>query len=229
MVGSKSPMPVDISNLLHVLAHELRTPVGIEQGYLRLLLDERFSEAADRRRAIEQTQKALARVTELTADSSRLARWLEEEPACPRTSIDTYALLTRVMSEAGIEPAHATLDVSPSTIAIATIDADALAAALVSVVKATVRELRNEPCAMAARVSENTLDVLIGQQDRLDALASGPDAPGAGPLGLERGGVGLSLVIAAAVLENHQAQQWTVDGLRTTVGIRFPFEERSHS
>jgi signal transduction histidine kinase len=221
-------MPLDISNLLHVLAHELRTPIGIAQGYLRLLLDERLTEPVDRRRAIEQTQKALGRVTELTAESSRLARWLEGKTVAPRTSIDAYALLTRIRSDAGIDTSRAVLDLPAEGITIATVDSEALAAAVVSVVNATARELGNQPCAFVSRVSGNTIDMFIGQEEQFDALSAGPDSPSAGPLSLERGGVGLSLLIAAAILENHQARQWTIDGLRTTVGIRFPFEERSH-
>ena len=30
-------MHVDIGKVLHVLAHELRTPAGIAQGYIRML------------------------------------------------------------------------------------------------------------------------------------------------------------------------------------------------
>jgi signal transduction histidine kinase len=45
-------MSVDISDILHVLAHELRTPVGIAHGYVRLLLEERLSQESDRRRAL---------------------------------------------------------------------------------------------------------------------------------------------------------------------------------
>jgi hypothetical protein len=222
-------MPVDLSSVLHVLAHELRTPAGIAQGYLRMLLDERLTEAADQRRALEQTQKALARVTELTGEGSRLARWLDEQHGAPRTSIDGHMLVRRVVSDAGIEPLQAKVDVPPEGIAIATVDGDALAGALVSLVKVTAREMKNEPCAMVARlIGDRTMDVLIGYEPQLDALSAGPDARGAGPVGVERGGVGLSLVMALAILDTHDARHWTIDGLRTTVGIRFPFAERSH-
>jgi phospho-acceptor domain-containing protein len=222
-------MPVDISSVLHVLAHELRTPAGIAQGYLRMLLEERLTEAADQRRALEQTQKALARLSELTAESSRLARWLDEQHGAPRTSIDAHVLVTRVVRDAGIEPLRAKVDVPSESFAIATVDGEALAGALVALVKVTAREMKSEPCAMVARLTGNrTMDVLIGHEPQLDALAAGPEAPGAGPLAIERGGVGLSLVMAIAILETHDARHWTIDGLRTTVGIRFPFAERSH-
>src|SRR5687768_14647504 len=39
-------MPVDTGHVLHVLAHELRTPTGIAQGYARLLLDDRLTDPA---------------------------------------------------------------------------------------------------------------------------------------------------------------------------------------
>ncbi len=222
-------MPVDISSVLHVLAHELRTPAGIAQGYLRMLLAEQLTEAADRRRAIEQTQKALARMSELTAESSRLARWLDDQHGAPHASIDAHALVTRVVNDAGIETVRASVEVPPGSGEIETVDGDALAAALVSIVKVTAREMKNQSCAIHARlIGSQTMDVLIGDEQQLDALSSGPEAPGAVPLALERGGVGLSLVIAVAVLETHAARQWTVGGLRTTVGIRLPFQERSH-
>ena len=222
-------MPVDISSVLHVLAHELRTPAGIAQGYLRMLLDEKLTEPADRRRALEQTQKALARVSELTAESSRLARWLQEQHGPPRASLDARALIARVVSEAGVEPpVRVKGDVAPSGVAIPTADDDALTAAIVSMVRVTAREMKNQPCAIEVRLNGNrTIDVLIGSEPQLDALASGPDAPDAAPLALERGGVGLSMLMAAAILETHGGRHWTVGGLRTTVGIRLTFQERS--
>ena len=222
-------MAVDISSILHVLAHELRSPAGIAQGYLRMLLDEKLTEAADRRRALEQTQKALARVSELTAESSRLARWLEEQHGGPRASLDAQVLMGRVVSEAGVEPpVKARADVPRAGVAIETVDDDSLTAAIVSMVRVTARELNKQPCAMEVRLNgDRTIDVLIGNEQQLDALASGPDAPNAAPVALERGGVGLSMLMAAAILETHGGRHWTIGGLRTTVGIRLPFQERS--
>src|SRR5688572_8666911 len=109
-------MPVDITTLLHVLPPELPPPAATAQRYLRMLLEDRLTEAADQRRAIEQTQKAVARVSELTLESSRLARWLDEQHDAPRSSIDAHVLVTRVASNAGIEPLRAKVDVSPASI-----------------------------------------------------------------------------------------------------------------
>jgi K+-sensing histidine kinase KdpD len=220
-------MHVDIAKVLHVLAHEIRTPSGIAQGYLRMLLEDRLTEPADRRRALEQAQKALARVSELTAESSHLANWLETERSAAAW-IAAAALIERVAEGAALEPAPRVRVEVPPGAHVLTADADALVTALVSVVKATARELRNQACTIAARSHENRImDILIGPAEQLPTLAGGPEAAGAGPLALERGGLGLSFVSAAVVLEAHGAIGWTANSSRTTVGIRLRMEERA--
>ena len=223
-------MPVDIGNVLHVLAHELRTPAGIAQGYLRMLMDDRLTDPADRRKAIEQAQKAIARVSELANEGSQLAAWVGRPQDAANDRIAARALIDRVVAGAsnGVTlSAHVNL--TPSAGEVATVDADALTNALVAVTKATARELRNKPCAIAARIADGAaIDMWIGLEEQFAALHAGPAAPDAQPLALERGGVGLSLVYAAAVLERHGATAWTVNGSRTTVGIRLPIEERAH-
>ena len=48
----------------------------------------------------------------------------------------------------------------------------------------------------------------------------------AGPVALERGGLGLALVHAAIVLDAHGAERWTMNGSRQTLGLRLPLDER---
>jgi hypothetical protein len=222
-------MPVDISDVLHVLAHELRGPSGIAQGYLRMLLEDRLTNPADQRRALEQTQKALARLSELTQESSRLATWFDDQRvAAPLTPVDAHALLTRAIADADLDPSPTvTMEIAPTAAAIGTLNEQHLGSALVAFLKATARELKGKSWVIAARLNGNeTAEVLLGSEEQLDVLAEGPRAPNAGPITLERGGLGLSLVFAAAILDAHRAVQWTVNGARNTVGIRFPLAER---
>ncbi len=221
-------MPVDISNILHVLAHELRTPTGIAQGYIRMLLENRLTDPADRQRALEQTQRALARVSELSHESTRLAAWYEDERG-PTTRVDLRTLLERVAADAGGEPpVMIRSSIAAADVGIPTFDANALSCALVTIVKATARELRHQSCTLSAGASpDGIVDILIGKEEQFAAAGEGPDAPTAGGLALERGGLGLSLLLAVAVLEAHAAIPWTLNGARTTVGIRFRLEERS--
>lgn len=221
-------MAVDISNVLHVLAHELRGPMGVAQGYLRMLLEDRLADPADRRRALEQTQRALARVSELSHESTRLAVWFESERGKDEPA-PLDAFLERVATATVIEPPLIVRSTDATANAtIATFDRAALAGAVVAIVKATARELRNTPCVLSVgTTSSGSVDLLIGAADQLPAVGEGPDTAAAGPLSLERGGLGLSLVLAAAVLDAHGANSWTVNGARTTVGIRLRLEERA--
>jgi signal transduction histidine kinase len=224
-------MPVDLSDVLHVLAHELRGPSGIAQGYLRMLLEDRLTDSAERRRVLEQTQRALARVSELTNESSELANWFKAQHESKAAGhVDARALIERAAASTDVEPApNARIDIAPGSALVPTAAEDALANALAACVKATARELKGKPVTISARVNgSRAMDVLIGGEDQLDGLSHGPDAANAGPIPLERGGLGLSLVFAAAVLDAHGAARWTTNGSRNTVGIRLPLKERAH-
>ena len=78
-MARRDGMTVDVNDILHVLAHELRTPVGIAHGYVRLLLENDFPSEADRRRALEQMQKALGRLSDLSQETTSLAAWYEQD------------------------------------------------------------------------------------------------------------------------------------------------------
>lgn len=221
-------MPVDINDILHVLAHELRTPVGIAHGYVRLLLEERLTQEADRRRALEQMQKALGRLSELSHESTALASWYEQDHTRPQ-QVTAQTLLATV-AEANYD-FPVTVDTSgvDATVCVRTSDEAALSRAMVGVVRATARELRGTTCDVHARVQNGYFEMLTGPEELLVALAAGPTAPEAGPVALERGGLGLALVHAAIVLDAHHAERWTINGSRQTLGLRLPLDERQHS
>jgi hypothetical protein len=221
-------MPVDINDILHVLAHELRTPVGIAHGYVRLLLEERLHQETDRRRALEQMQKALGRLSDLSHESTALAEWYEQDHTT------AHPLLARTLIERVAEASYespVTVETSnvPEGRAVLTSDAAALTRAVTGVVRATARELRGTTCDVTARVFNGSFEMLIGPEELLGALSAGPLAPDAGPVALERGGLGLALVHAAIVLDGHGAQRWTVNGSRQTLGLRLPLDERHDS
>ena len=217
-------MSVVINDILHVLAHELRTPVGIAHGYVRLLLEERLTQESDRRRALEQMQKALGRLSDLSHESTALAAWYEQDHSAPY-AIDARALIEHVADVQYDFPVTVDTSRVPVGAALATTDEQSLRRALTGVVRATARELRGTTCDVAARVIDGTFEMLTGPEELLAALGAGPDAPNAGPVALERGGLGLALVHAAIVLDAHQAQRWTMNGSRQTVGLRLPLEK----
>ncbi|HUE89059.1 MAG TPA: histidine kinase dimerization/phospho-acceptor domain-containing protein [Vicinamibacterales bacterium] len=221
-------MPVDIHDILHVLAHELRTPVGIAHGYVRLLLEERLHQETDRRRALEQMQKALGRLSDLSYESTALATWYEQDHTTPHP-VAARTLIERV-AEADYEwPVTVDSTDVVDGRAVLTADEASLSRALIGMVRATARELRGTTCDVTARVVVGCFEMLTGPEELLGALGAGPAAPDAGPVALERGGLGLTLVHAAIVLDAHGAQRWTINGSRQTLGLRLPLDERRDS
>jgi hypothetical protein len=218
-------MPVDISDILHVLAHELRTPVGIAHGYVRLLLEDRLPQDADRRRALEQMQKALGRLTELSHESSRLAAWFEREPG-GEAAVSARAVLDRVDQTAFDYPVTVDASAVPADAALHASDIEVLVTAIVAVVHATARELRGQTCAVVGSTADGCFELLVGPPERLDAVRAARGTADERPMALERGGLGLALVHAAIVLDAHGAERWTVNDSRQTAGLRLPFDER---
>jgi signal transduction histidine kinase len=67
----------DAERVLAVLIHDVRTPLGVAHGYLRLIRADKLPTAADRDRALAGTQDAIAKVSRLCQDA---AAFLDEPP-----------------------------------------------------------------------------------------------------------------------------------------------------
>ena len=66
-------MPPNLAQVLNTLAHEIRTPLAVSQGYLKLYLDGRLTNADDQRRAFQQTREALGTLATLCTDMSKVS------------------------------------------------------------------------------------------------------------------------------------------------------------
>jgi hypothetical protein len=60
----------DAERVLAVLIHDVRTPLGVAHGYLRLIRADKLPSAQDRDRALAGTQEAVARVSRLCQDAA---------------------------------------------------------------------------------------------------------------------------------------------------------------
>jgi signal transduction histidine kinase len=219
---------LDLVELLHLLGHELRSPAGVLIGYLRMLQEGRVSTEADRLRMYENMRGPVGRITTLGESVSQLTRWLEpHERTAVRT--DVRELLDRSIADANRaidRPVDARIAVRPGQASIAALDRDALEAALTAVIHATARETSDSPVMVRAwvrRDSEPVVEVVVGPPSRVDVDAAGsPAGEISEEFAITRGGMGLSLVVAIAVLDAHAARVWTVAGTRSVAGVRLP-------
>ena len=212
-------MQPNLAQVLNTLAHEIRTPLAVSQGYLKLYLDGRLTNVEDTRKAFEQTRQALGALATLCVDMGKVSALSEAGAQGIPERVAADAFVKSVRAHAEVEGAAWSGDAGARL--IETTNHRDLAHAVAIVSKAAFDEARDQPHSMRAE-SGDELIVLAGANDSLDALQAGPGAPGAKPVDFVKGGKGLKLIWAAFVLDRHQVQTWTAADHRASVGFRFP-------
>jgi hypothetical protein len=213
-------MQLNLAQVLNTIAHEIRTPLAVSQGYLKLYLDGRLTNADDQRRAFQQTREALGTLATLASDMSRVSA-LSEAPAPALTervpAPQLVELLTRTSEVEGV-------DVSGEVTAPASVASNGsadLVRAVAIVARAAFDEARGQKHVLRINGGRE-LTVLAGTADAIAALEAGPDAADARHVNFARGGKGLRLIWAAFVLQQHRVHTWTHQEHRASVGFRFP-------
>jgi hypothetical protein len=212
-------MPLNLAQVLNTLAHEIRTPLAVSQGYLKLYLDGRLTNADDTRRAFEQTRQALGTLATLCVDMGKVSTLSESPTRGIPERVSTLDFVRSLQSQGEIEGASWSGDAG--THAIETTNARDLAQAVAIVSKAAFDDAREAPHAMRTDAGD-ALIVLAGANDSIAALEAGPGAPHARPVDFAKGGKGLKLIWAAFVLDRHRVQTWTIADQRASVGFRIP-------
>lgn len=212
-------MSPNLAQVLNTLAHEIRTPLAVSQGYLKLYLDGRFANEEDTRRAFEQARQALGALAALCVDMGKVSAIADGASRGIPEHVSASDFVKRLGEQSDVEGATWTDDALAG--AIETTNHLEFAQAVAIVARAAFDEDRQAPRALTARVDRDLI-VLAGARDSLAHLPSDPGAPDARPVDFGRGGRGLKLIWAAFVLEKHRVQTWTVQGRRASVGFRIP-------
>lgn len=194
-------MGVDTPTLLAVLAHEVRGPVSVLQGYLRLLEQRRAGAAGDAA-TIEAMRRSTARLADLGRDASTLSGWLKRTAPEPDRQLLASLIADVAERTALARPRQAGGSLSGR--AVRTTDGAMLAQTLATLVLSVSRDHDNGPCVVDATVDEPYAVIDIAPE-----IPSAETVGGAKPADkslFDRGGMGLALVLASHVLDAHGAR-----------------------
>ena len=217
-------MQPNLAQVLNTLAHEIRTPLAVSQGYLKLYLDGRLTDGDDTRRAFEQTRQALGALATLCVDMGKVSTLSESASQGIPERVSAADFVTGLRAQSEINGAAWADDAGARAASLRMIETTNhrdLVQAVAIVSKAAFDEAREAPHAVRTEAG-NALIVLAGANDSLAALQSGPGAPNARPVDFVKGGKGLKLIWAAFVLDKHRVQTWTDANHRASVGFSIP-------
>jgi len=212
--------------------HELRTPVTVVGGYLRMLLREQAGPLTDKqRKMLEEAERSCGRLGALVNEMSEFGKLESGDVALARQEIDVAALLAELaskMHEGEDRGVRLELRGTDQPIVI-TGDRVRLSAALTALMQSAVRE-RGEPGAIVAQCSDMAGTdgvryalVAIGDEATLPALTAAANGQ-TPPFDVWRGGLGLALPVARQVIEGHGGRLWSADGAqsRAASALRLP-------
>src|SRR5215203_4385930 len=171
-------MQPNLAQVLNTLAHEIRTPLAVSQGYLKLYLDGRLTNVEDTRKAFEQTRQALGTLATLCVDMGKVSAL--SESAAPQgvpehlSAAEFVMSLRTVPDVAGASWQEDAGQVSASG-GIAPGNHRDLVQAVAIVAKAAFDEARDEPHVLKSEVGKDLI-LLAGTAGSLAALQSGPEA-----------------------------------------------------
>jgi len=209
---------------MSLAVHELRTPVTVVGGYIRMILKEHGGPLTDKqKKMLQEAERGCDRISALVAEMSDLGKLESRELPVARQEIDLCPLVQELagnMHEG--EDRGVRLEVRvPNRPVTVTGDRTRLSAAITTLLHAALRE-RGDPGVIVAQctVIDGTpawAVLAVGEEEILPSLIdAGLGTPP--PLDEWRGGLGLALPVARRVVEALDGAVWSAPGDQPRAG-----------
>jgi signal transduction histidine kinase len=206
----------ELARLVTLVAHELRTPLSVVSGYVKMLAGERQGPLTEaQRRSVAGADRACQQLMALASDMSWLARIARGEIAPNRAPV----ALERLLAE--IQGAHESPDEHPVTVEAivetkpmtVTSDANHLRRALTSMLAAAVRAAPDHATVRLVAARRDHVAIACGPEALIEGLlAAATDPHTLDPLNESLGGLGVGLPLARRLM----ALEGGAIGTRTT-------------
>ena len=226
------PVEAKWPRLLSLSVHELRTPISVVAGYLRMVLkDPSGTLDGQYRHFLEEGAKSCDRLAGLVAEMSELSALESGKAAFKRAPFDLRAVLADAIAALPDVPER-TVDVELTTgdgPAVIEGDSPRLKTALAAILHGLRREVvstdrlivrertgeySNKPAAWIAIAEAEHIDSVANA--RLDSLTTFDEW---------RGGCGLSLAVARRIIDGHAGGVWSLaEGPKTAAVVALPLK-----
>lgn len=217
---SDSLATADLLRAFNLFLHDLRGPLSVAHGYLRLLREQRLTSEEEQGRAIVQTVEALGRISRLCADASSLVHSYEAAPPAG-TAVPARTLADQV-SRAVQDRLPASVTAIPDAEMLRLVSLDSVAGAMAVIVTAVAAVRPRPDQTVTIDTAARELRVRLGAADEQQLLADGPRQafdPWQGH--------GLAIPCACRTVERNGGKVWSVDGRQGVVGLTLPLEVSS--
>lgn len=214
---------------MSLAVHELRTPVTVVAGYLRMLLKEQGGPLTEKqRKMLEEAERSCSRIGTLVGEMSELGKLEAGDLGLAQQRFDLASLVAELASDMHEgDDRGVRLEVRGADRPLEVVgDRARLSAAVRALLFAALRE-RGDPGVIVVECSITTDTqpaalVLIGEEPIVRMLEQ-PTSNGA-TFDEWRGGLGLALPVARRVVEAHGGSLWSAPGERPRSGsaLRLP-------
>lgn len=206
---------------LNLLIHDLRAPLSVAQGFLRLLQQNTLETEADRQRAMAQSMEALGRIGRLCEDAATFV----SEPVPndgPVSTVQVSDLVERVAKDCAERGSPLTFVPEPETLSgsVRIINLDRVVQSIAVILWAGRRSTRNPSLRVEVLEEAKEARFLLGcDEDRAALVSQSP-----GTFDPWHGGHGIALPLACRTVMAAGGRIWTYANARGAVGIALPEE-----